>query len=85
VSVRSGTITLPPPATAAGRAQRDSRDRLVHVCATHSFMPQSEAACDAGHGCVSFCGRDLSHLPLLPPGDYGSRECVVCFDLWKSA
>ena len=29
--------------------------------------------------------QDLSDRELLPYGDYGPRECVVCRDLWRRA
>jgi hypothetical protein len=75
---------LPAPATAAARAPRP-RAALIHICATHSesAAPAALAACAAGEGCVSVCGKDLSrarfageHLPASPD------DCIVCHDLW---
>lgn len=88
--VRSRTATLPPPATAAGRSTpSDDGDDLVHICATHSDardQAAANAACAAGVGCVSYCGRDLTSVDLLPDDyDAGPRDCVVCEDLWRTA
>jgi hypothetical protein len=79
----------PLRAAGAGHGRRQGarpRAALIHICATHSESsdePAALAACAAGDGCVSVCGKDLSrarfageHLPASPD------DCVVCHDLW---
>jgi hypothetical protein len=84
MTVRNGTITLPPPATAAAREAERHRI-LHHWCATHLDGANGGwEACNAGIGCVALCGVDLRDASWYS-GPPGPDDCVVCNDLYGGA
>lgn len=79
MTVRNGTITLPPPATAAAReAAREPARLLWHTCTVHRRI--LDGPC--GPGCRMLCGvrwrvgaEERCGLGISPD------HCVVCEDL----